>query len=138
MIRKFLYYIPKFYHYVPPCPVCGSTHTGYFIYSEIEGKNISRALRRGELVRTKCRSFERNAFCEDCDIDFVATVSLKIMKYEDWLQELENRGLNEEDYKAYNKYLTTDKDQYKQNIKDARKEKILNAVRNIGKQFSPW
>lgn len=91
------------YHYVPPCPRCGSLKTGRFYYVTNTAfgveKVIAENLKYGELVRVVTGfgdELEYNAYCEDCDIKWMAKIEEYKLTDERITQECKDRGISKE------------------------------------------
>ena len=73
-------YFLRTYHYVPPCPKCGSKKTGRYIYvlNTINiNKLIADNLKCGELTKPVVGfgdDIEVNAYCEECDTQWFAKI----------------------------------------------------------------
>ena len=106
------------YHYVPPCPKCGSYKTGRFIYinNQIDvEKIIANNLKKGELSQVQLGfgdELEYNAYCEDCGIR--------------WMAKIEELPLTEERIKTEAKKRQITKTAYHNmaNYKKNRKKKL--------------
>ncbi len=80
--KKLRKIIKKPYYYVNKCPYCGSYATGRYVKqhrrTEVEWQ-IDEALKNGELIRVKPELLGSNCFCLECDRDFSAPVTMKMV-----------------------------------------------------------
>ncbi len=82
-IKKIPY---KSYYYVPPCPLCQSPATGYFVKLRRDTDTewqINEALRHGELVEPVAELTDINCFCSNCGLEFIAPVTSKFLSQEE-------------------------------------------------------
>ena len=144
----------KRYHYVPPCPRCGSKKTGRFLfmmntYNGVE-KAISDCMANGELVkiRTSFQSQYENAYCEDCGCEWNANIQDIPATEEQIRHQMDIRGITKESVesvknirkitkKSIKDKKKSEKAMKKQEKKEKReklkqeKQKIKNRRKNI-------
>lgn len=98
------------YTYVPPCPRCGSVHTGRYISQAIMMGSLidteKQALKKGELVRISgvpLSEMEVNLFCDDCGVEWMGkTTTLWLDKKE--IEEIKAReNITEDDFNRFKK-----------------------------------
>ena len=62
------------YYYIPPCPKCGSMHTGRYVKQPRRAEDarymMEQSLKHGELIRFTYIEPLNNAFCEDCGYEW--------------------------------------------------------------------
>ena len=101
------------YTYVPPCPRCGSVHTGRYIFQSVSFTSIAdaerKALERGELVRiagVPLSEMDVNLFCNDCGIEWMGkTTELRLDKEE--IEQIKKRErITEEDFARFQRKHT--------------------------------
>lgn len=131
-----LKYIP--YHYIKPCPHCGSKKTGRYIFVLMNNfepeKLIARSLKNGELVKIKT-CFEEvpntpNAYCEDCGAEWVEPVYLSFISKEKQNQEIKDRGITEKQFIRMKDYKKIRKKELKEEKKQKRKTKRKRGQKN--------
>ena len=90
------------YHYVPPCPKCGSYKTGRFYYVSTTFQKIERMIaenmRYGELSRIEVGfgdELEHNAYCEECGVQWRANIEELPLTDERILEEMKRRGITQ-------------------------------------------
>lgn len=95
-------FIKKKYHYVKPCPHCGSVKTGFIINNrdvynfDVEKSKLLHLL-CGELV--EIHSFiqeEDMLFCSDCGLNWAGRPEIKRLTIEEIEKQKEARGITEE------------------------------------------
>ena len=136
------------YHYVPPCPRCGSLKTGRFFYVTNTAfgveKTIADNLKYGELVRVVTGfgdELEYNAYCEDCGIKWMAKIEECKLTDERIAQECKDRGISKEILnnminikkisKAKKKEEKKAKKKSKKELKNKQKAKNVKKNKNI-------
>ena len=111
----------KKYHYVPPCPRCGSLKTGRYIcladtYSGIE-RIIGRNYQKGELTKI-IHGFDNyempNLYCEECGIEWRGRVEELPLTNSRIIEESKKRGITNQ--------TCTDMLNYKKIVKQKKKE----------------
>jgi len=121
-------WIKKRYHYVYPCPRCGSNKTGYVTKArseELRGKLAYEGILNGELVEAELGTVfddENNLFCRDCGARWYGEVEIKYLTLEERMQQRELRGINEEMIDEYS-ILSLNRFERKQAVKIINKEK---------------
>ena len=120
------------YHYVPPCPRCGSLKTGRFCYVTNTAfgveKLVADNLKNGELSKVELGfgdELEYNAYCEDCGIRWMAKIEELKLTEERIAKESANRGISREMYtnmRDFKKIKKKEKRKEKKEIKLAKKE----------------
>lgn len=120
------------YHYVPPCPKCGSLRTGRFFYVSTTYQKIERIIaenmRYGELSKIELgfgNELEHNAYCEDCGIQWYANIQELPLTDERIQQEMKKRGITEKDIKNIRDCRKINKRKKKLDKKLAKKQKKL-------------
>ncbi len=84
----------KFYHYIEPCPKCGSRRTGRFVAKPMlsAGAYHQNALRNGELIQFQETEPINNLYCADCRYEWAGQVKLKFWKHDRIREEVIIRG----------------------------------------------
>lgn len=91
------------YHYIPKCPRCGSSRTGYYIATALKGpgelKYIAKHLKKGEIIRvvSDVNIPTLNCFCDDCNIEWHMDIPTKIISDEKLLEIKKEKYINDED-----------------------------------------
>lgn len=95
----------KYYHYVPPCPLCGSEVTGryvkkpswFIIYEEYDMDYAAKEyLKAGELVRFVDFRPEDRCFCAECGHTWEQHIEPGLYKKETIENEKRKRHIEEE------------------------------------------
>jgi hypothetical protein len=127
------------YHYVPPCPRCGSKKTGRFIYMvniNNADKVISSRMIKGELVQIVTGISEtkyENAYCDECGCEWHANIDILFLDKEKINKEMVARGITKEKYKNIanikkntKKKLQEERKQRKKEMKNKKKKRKQN------------
>ena len=120
------------YHYVPPCPKCGSYKTGRFYYVSTTFQKIERMIaenmRYGELSRIEVGfgdELEHNAYCEECGVQWRANIEELPLTDERILEEMKRRGITQTGIKNMRnnrKIVKKQKQLEKKQLKKQKKE----------------
>ncbi len=105
------------YHFVPPCPRCGSYHTGRYVKTsdpKVDKLYISKA-NKGELVKgvNPYIPLEYNAYCEECGSEWNAVIENRIRTPEMVLIEKQRRGISEDFREEFEENYVLTKDEKK-------------------------
>lgn len=134
----------KRYHYVPPCPRCNSSKTGYFItVSSFNLHNLDKIifshLANGELVQARYSDNEmvyENAFCSDCGCEWYTNIDVFRLNDVEINNEKKKRGITNKDYTNLRNVRKTIKQKRKQ-LKKIQKEKLKKIKKQNKKNDKP-
>lgn len=120
------------YHYVPPCPKCGSLKTGRFYYvsttyQQIE-KMVAENMRYGELSKIEIgfgNELDHNAYCEECGAQWYTNIEKLPLTDERIQQEMENRGITSKSIKDVSNCRKINKKNKKEEKRELKKQKRL-------------
>lgn len=116
----------KYYHYVPPCPRCGSHKTGRYVNVLMPNygteKIIAKCLKGGELIKiTGDLSLpENNVYCEDCGAEWSTNIDTFLINKKQLEMQIKLRGITQKIYKDMKNYKKIKK---KTDAKTKREEK---------------
>jgi hypothetical protein len=109
----------RLYHYVPPCPRCGSLRTGRFITGSYDSISEVRALKKGELIQSKYTQDSFTCFCDDCGISFPGQIKIMLLSSAELQEQKKLRCITEDLESGLQDYYKDDqkyqKDLLKQN-----------------------
>lgn len=98
--------IRHIYYYVPPCPLCGSMHTGRYVRKAFIDETYMdrKSLENGEIIRQVPREPIKNCFCEDCGYEWGAHIETKFLTADEVNEQRMLRGTYQtfQEYKAEN------------------------------------
>ena len=119
------------YHYVPPCPRCGSLKTGRFCYVTNTAfgveKLVADNLKNGELSKVELGfgdELEYKAYCEECGIRWMARIEELKLTEERVAKECKDRGISRDMYvkmRDFKKITKKEKKEEKKRKRLARK-----------------
>lgn len=106
----------------PPCPICGSLRTGYYIVGLDDRKMKEKCFRKGERVRFIPFPKIENCYCVNCGME--------------WQDKIKKKQFSREQFQSYLfNYDFLKKRKYKTKIseeeRDCKKERIINLFRAI-------
>ena len=120
------------YTYVPPCPRCGSVHTGRYICQTVSNSTLlnaeQKALERGELVRITSIPYselQANLYCSVCGIEWTGkTTQIWLTKKE--IDQIKKReGITEEDFQKYKRHRKSSFAQLKDFISSVKESNLF-------------
>ena len=113
----------------PPCPVCGSKKTGYFITGN-DPELKEKYFLRGERIRLRPVPNGKNCFCINCGMEWRGSLSKKHFSKEEFENYLIEQGFKEQ-RDQYIERRGSQKKELSDEEKEKRKEKRKTIFRIV-------
>lgn len=112
----------------PPCPVCGSKKTGYFVAGN-DPELKEKYFLKGERIRLRPVPNGKNCFCADCGMEWQGQLTKKRFSEEEFGTYLLAHGFKKQrdQYRERRKY----KEELTEEQKERKKEKRKNIFRFV-------